>query len=57
MAAAEAADAMVMAAVDAGASAARRIGETVSVNVILRPHEDLASCLVLIVGADASSSV
>ncbi len=31
----------VQAAVDAGASAARRVGEVVSAHVIPRPHEDL----------------
>ncbi len=34
--------AAVKAAVDAGAEAARRVGEVVSVNVIPRPHEDVA---------------
>jgi len=34
--------AAVKAAVDAGAEAAGRIGEVVSVNVIARPHEDVA---------------
>ena len=34
----EAADAMVKAATDAGAAAARRVGELVSVHVIPRPH-------------------
>ena len=33
--------AAVKAAVDAGAEAARRVGEVVSVNVIARPHEDV----------------
>lgn len=37
----------VKAAVDAGASAAKRIGEIVSVHVIPRPHADLANFLVL----------
>ena len=35
----------VKAATDAGAAAARRVGELVSVHVIPRPHEDLASVL------------
>ncbi|MFA9479786.1 BMC domain-containing protein [Phycisphaerales bacterium AB-hyl4] len=34
--------AAVKAAVDAGADAARRVGEVVSVHVIARPHEDVA---------------
>ena len=33
----------VRAAVDAGAEAAARVGEVVSVQVISRPHEDLAA--------------
>jgi ethanolamine utilization protein EutM len=37
--------AAVKAAVDAGASAAGKIGEVVSVQVIPRPHEELASVL------------
>ena len=32
----------VKAAVDAGAAAAKRIGEVVSVHVIPRPHDDIA---------------
>ena len=35
----------VKAATDAGASAARRVGELVSVHVIPRPHEQLYSIL------------
>jgi ethanolamine utilization protein EutM len=35
----------VKAAVDAGAAAASRIGEVVSVQVIPRPHEDLGGVL------------
>ena len=35
----------VKAAVEAGAEAARRIGELVSVHVIPRPHEDVESIL------------
>lgn len=34
--------AAVKAAVDAGADAARRVGEVISVNVIARPHEDVS---------------
>ncbi len=34
--------AAVKAAVDAGADAARRVGEVVAVNVIARPHEDIS---------------
>ena len=37
----EAADAMVKAATDAGAAAASRVGELVSVHVIPRPHEEV----------------
>ena len=37
--------AAVKAAVDAGASAASKIGEVVSVQVIPRPHEELVSVL------------
>ena len=37
--------AAVKAAVDAGAQAASKLGEVVSVEVIPRPHEDLASVL------------
>lgn len=37
--------AAVKAAVDAGAAAASRIGEVVSVQVIARPHEDLGGIL------------
>jgi ethanolamine utilization protein EutM len=37
--------AAVKAAVDAGAAAASRIGEVVSVQVIARPHEDLPGIL------------
>jgi ethanolamine utilization protein EutM len=37
--------AAVKAAVDAGAAAASRIGEVVSVQVIARPHEELAGIL------------
>jgi microcompartment protein CcmL/EutN len=34
--------AAVKAAVDAGADAARRVGEVVSVHVIARPHDDVS---------------
>ena len=34
--------AAVKAAVDAGAEAARRVGEVLSVNVIPRPHDDVS---------------
>ena len=37
----EAADAMVKAATDAGAAAAQRVGELVSVHVIPRPHAEV----------------
>ena len=37
--------AAVKAATDAGATAAGRIGEVVSVQVIARPHEDLGTIL------------
>ncbi len=37
--------AAVKAAIDAGASAASKIGEVVSVQVIPRPHEDLVGIL------------
>jgi ethanolamine utilization protein EutM len=37
--------ASVKAAVDAGASAARTVGELVSVHVIPRPHDDLVTIL------------
>ena len=39
--------AAVKAAVDAGAAAAGRVGEVVSVQVLPRPHEDIASVLPL----------
>ncbi|MFM8175212.1 MAG: BMC domain-containing protein [Pirellulaceae bacterium] len=45
--------AAVKAATDAGAAAAGRIGEVVSVQVIARPHEDLAK--VLKVGGNSGS--
>lgn len=37
--------AAVKAAVDAGAAAAAKVGEVVSVNVIARPHNDVAGIL------------
>lgn len=37
--------AAVKAAIDAGASAASKVGEVVSVQVIPRPHEELATVL------------
>lgn len=48
--------AAVKAAVEAGASAASRVGEVVSVQVIPRPHEDLATILPLSGGAGAKAS-
>jgi len=45
--------AAVKAAVDAGATAARSVGEVVSVHVIARPHEDLG--IVLPGGGGASA--
>ena len=39
--------AAVKAAIDAGAAAAGRVGEVVSVQVIARPHEDLEKILKL----------
>jgi ethanolamine utilization protein EutM len=50
--------AAVKAAVDAGAAAASRIGEVVSVQVIPRPHEDLGGVLnfAKAAGAAATSS-
>ena len=41
----EAADAMLKAATEAGESAARRVGEVVSIHVIPRPHESVAQWL------------
>ena len=41
----EAADAMVKAATDAGAAAAQRVGELVSVHVIPRPHGEVETIL------------
>jgi len=45
----EASDAMVKAATDAGAAAARRVGELVSVHVIPRPHSSVDEALPLTV--------
>ena len=47
--------AAVKAATDAGASAAGRIGEVVSVQVIARPHEDLSKVLKISGGAGGVS--
>ena len=47
--------AAVKAAVDAGAAAASRIGEVVSVQVIPRPHEDLGGVLTFAKAAPAAS--
>src|SRR5918996_1694075 len=46
--------AAVKAAVDAGASAASKIGEVVSVQVIPRPHEELAAVLPKMKGGAAT---
>src|ERR1700741_3151452 len=46
----------VKAAVDAGAAAASRIGEVVSVQVIPRPHEDLSGVLTFAKAAQAASA-
>ena len=48
--------AAVKAAVDAGSSAASRVGEVVSVQVIPRPHEDLATILPFGKGAAKSKA-
>jgi len=48
--------AAVKAAIDAGAAAASRVGEVISVQVIPRPHEDLGSVLP-IAGKAATASV
>jgi ethanolamine utilization protein EutM len=47
--------AAVKAAIDAGASAASKIGEVVSVQVIPRPHEELAAILPKSKGAVTTS--
>ena len=44
----EAADAMVKAATDAGAVAAGKAGEVVSVHVIPRPHDETESVLAIL---------
>src|SRR5262245_66417863 len=49
--------AAVKAAVDAGASAAGKVGEVISVQVIPRPHEDLGTLMPKPKGAAAKSSV
>lgn len=49
--------AAVKAAVDAGASAAGKVGEVISVQVIPRPHEDLSTLMPKPKGANAKSSV
>ena len=48
----EAADAMVKAATDAGAAAASRVGELVSVHVIPRPHEEIEYILPTLTTSD-----
>jgi ethanolamine utilization protein EutM len=48
--------AAVKAAVDAGAAAAAKVGEVVSVQVIPRPHEELVSLLPLSPKAAAAAS-
>jgi ethanolamine utilization protein EutM len=49
--------AAVKAAVDAGAAAASKVGEVVSVQVIPRPHEELSSVLPKPKGAAAKGNV
>jgi ethanolamine utilization protein EutM len=48
--------AAVKAAIDAGAAAASRIGEVVSVQVIARPHEDLSGVLTFAKASAAASA-
>jgi ethanolamine utilization protein EutM len=48
--------AAVKAAVDAGAAAASRIGEVVSVQVIARPHEELSGVLTFAKATAAATS-
>ena len=48
--------AAVKAATDAGAAAASRIGEVISVNVIPRPHGDIGVCLKMLGGAPAKAA-
>ena len=45
VAAIEAADAMVKAAIDAGATAAKKVGELVSAHLIPRPHDEVEKIL------------
>lgn len=45
----------VKAAVDAGAAAAKRVGEVVSVHVIPRPHQDLERVLSLLEKVEAET--
>ena len=47
--------AAVKAAIDAGASAASKIGEVVSVQVIPRPHEELSAILPKVAAARAGN--
>lgn len=47
--------AAVKAAIDAGASAASKLGDVVSVQVIPRPHEELSSVLPKVKGASAGA--
>lgn len=49
--------AAVKAAVDAGAAAASKVGEVVSVQVIPRPHDELSSVLPKPKGAAAKANV
>lgn len=48
--------AAVKAAMDAGAAAASRLGQVVSVEVIPRPHEELSACLPKPKAAPAASA-
>lgn len=48
--------AAVKAAIDAGASAAGKIGEVISVQVIPRPHEDLVSVLPKLKGGNSKAA-
>lgn len=45
----------VKAAVDAGAAAAKRVGDLVSVHVIPRPHPDVLSLMGVTGGSEASA--
>lgn len=47
--------AAVKAAIDAGASAASKLGEVVSVQVIPRPHEELAAVLPKVKGGSGAA--